>query len=60
MKKPLGIPKLNKPMYSIVFYHHITNDVMKYRFMSRKSADAFFDQLPSVSKPVMYCSERIR
>ena len=58
MSKP---PQLNKPEYRVIFYHHITNDILKYKFMSERSANDFFDKLDKrTSRPTMYVIERIR
>lgn len=56
----MPIPKLNKPEYRVIFYHKITGDIMKYKFMSYRSALAFYDRLdPITAKPTMYVCERI-
>ena len=55
------IPKLNKPEYSVLFYHKITGDILKYKFMSEKSAMDFYDKLDkNMANPTGYRCERIR
>ena len=55
-----SIPPLNKPVFTIYFYHKVTGDIMKYKFMSYRSAIDFFDKLDhNTSRPTMYVSERI-
>ena len=59
MSKP--IPKLGSIEYRIIFYHHVTSDILKYKFKSLSIAEDFFSKLdPVTSKPVMYKVERIR
>lgn len=53
------IPPLNKPMYFVYFYHTITGDSMRYKFMSYSSALAFYNRLAPVSKPTIHVIERI-
>ena len=55
------VPRIGKPEYRIIFYHHITGDILKYKFMKHQAAIDFFDRLdPVKSKPTMYKIERVR
>lgn len=59
MNRP--VPKLNKPEFRVIFYHHTTGDILKYKFMSESSATDFYDRLDKQkSKPTIYKCERIR
>lgn len=59
MNRP--IPKIGIPEYRVIFYHKITGDIMKYKFMSEKSAMDLYDRLDAyISKPTVYKCERIR
>ena len=56
-----SVPKLGSIEYRIIFYHRITNDILKYKFKSLNIAEDFLSKLdPATSKPVMYKVERIR
>ena len=55
------VPRIGKPEYRVIFYHHITGSILKYKFQSQGAADDFYDKLDmKVSKPTMYKIERIR
>lgn len=59
MSRP--VPKIGVPEYRIIFYHQITGDILKYKFMSESSAMDFYDRLDKrISKPTVYRCERIR
>lgn len=59
MKKGDGVPQVGKPLFSVFFYHSVSGDIMRYKFMSYDSAMDFYEKLDPKTKPTMYESVRI-
>lgn len=59
MEKSKSIPPVGKSQFSIFFYHSISGEIMRYKFMSYDTAMDFYDKLDPATKPIMYESVRI-
>jgi len=55
------IPKLHSKEYRVIFYHHKSKGILKYKFNNYETAVDFYNKLDIVkSQPTMYVIERIK